>query len=556
MWDIIHGSSWHEKTVVTLKKDAEELLQKPIEAVKYHEFKLFRENGNRSVYETSYFARRQRLNKFAVLSMLFDERKYIEALEDIIWAICDEYTWSVVAHLPFDLPTSEFRTWIDLFASETGFALSEICYLLEDKLSQQIKDRIKHEVHERIILSFLNKQDKYYWESITNNWAAVCCGSVGVAFMYQATKNEFEKALPRLLNGMDSFLSGYGGDGACAEGGGYWSYGFSFFLCFAEMLRRYTNGEKDLLSSEKVEKIARFQQIMMLKDHKVANFSDCHDQYSFHIGITHFLAKEYKDIIVPPMEDAADFNSDRCYRWGINIRDFLWADKNIQTTKETEKYYYLPDAAWYINTNKKYAFAAKAGHNGESHNHNDIGSFIFITGDDTIAAELGMGEYNHAYFGPQRYEFLTNGSQGHSVPIINGVYQKDGEEFCSELLHQDEKEFSFDMAKAYPLPTLKTLKRTFSILDDGVVLTDQFEIENNVDSITERIISHIQPVVKENEVLFNDGKIVFDDKQLECKINSETYSGHGTNPITAYLIDFIVKNPQANMVCTLKFSNK
>ena len=195
MWDIVKGSPWHEKTVEKLKQDAEKLIEKPIETIKYHEFRLFWDNGNRLIYQKSYYSRRERLNKFAILSMLFDDKKYLTALEDVIWAICDEYTWSLPAHLPFGHPVSQYRTWIDLFASETGFALSEIYYMLEDKLSQQIKDRIRHEVRERIILSFLNKKDKYYWESIKNNWAAVCCGSVGIAFMYQASKDEFEQAL-------------------------------------------------------------------------------------------------------------------------------------------------------------------------------------------------------------------------------------------------------------------------------------------------------------------------------------------------------------------------
>ena len=43
-------------------------------------------------------------------------------LEDTIWAICDEYTWSLPAHISW---AKDERTDVDLFASETGYALSE-----------------------------------------------------------------------------------------------------------------------------------------------------------------------------------------------------------------------------------------------------------------------------------------------------------------------------------------------------------------------------------------------------------------------------------------------
>ena len=63
------------------------------------------------------------------------------------------------------------------------------------------------------------------------------------------------------------------------------------------------------------------------------------------------------------------------------------------------------------------AFAIKGGNNGEPHNHNDVGSFLYFIGEEEIISDLGAGEYTKAYFGPERYSVLCCSSRGHSVPI-------------------------------------------------------------------------------------------------------------------------------------------
>ena len=63
----------------------------------------------------------------------------------------------------------------------------------------------------------------------------------------------------RVVSAMETFLSGYGDDGCCPEGYGYWNYGFGYFVYWAEMLREYTGGAIDLLhSTDKIRRIAEF----------------------------------------------------------------------------------------------------------------------------------------------------------------------------------------------------------------------------------------------------------------------------------------------------------
>ena len=51
-------------------------------------------------------------------------------------------------------------THIDLFASETAFALAEISHILSDKLDKTIVERIKYEVYRRVLKTLFIRQKK------------------------------------------------------------------------------------------------------------------------------------------------------------------------------------------------------------------------------------------------------------------------------------------------------------------------------------------------------------------------------------------------------------
>ena len=212
----------------------------------YSEFKLFKTTGDRGVFEKPYFKRRRALSALSMLSLIYpDEEKYLDGLMDVIYAICNEYTWCLPAHQPNIDALNEI--YIDLFAAETGFALSEIYTLLSDRLEPLINARIKCEVKRRILDSFANK-DCFSWENGRSNWTAVCMGSVACTFMLMAPElyERFEK---RFDSSFEAYLSGFENDGICTEGCGYWHYGFGFFTVYADMVRRFT--ELPIISNAK-----------------------------------------------------------------------------------------------------------------------------------------------------------------------------------------------------------------------------------------------------------------------------------------------------------------
>ncbi|MEU2671364.1 heparinase II/III family protein [Streptomyces sp. NPDC007164] len=141
---------------------------------------------------------------------------------------------------------------------------------------------------------------------------------------------------------------------------------------------------------------------------------------------------------------------------------------------------------------REVGFAAKGGHNEEPHNHNDLGSFVVAVDGEPLLAELGAGFYNGQYFGPDRYDILCTGSQGHSVPLLNGTVQRDSREAAAEVLAAEHAPgralFRIDISAAYPVTGLTSLVREFAFTDGVLTLRDRFEAEAPLD-ITERFMS-------------------------------------------------------------------
>ena len=55
------------------------------------------------------------------------------------------------------------------------------------------------------------------------------------------------------------------------------------------------------------------------------------------------------------------------------------------------------------DTTKGLFLAAKGGHNGESHNHNDVGNYIIYVNGDAAICDAGVETYSRKTFSEERY---------------------------------------------------------------------------------------------------------------------------------------------------------
>lgn len=525
-----------------------------IKALKFSEYMIYFDSGSRKEYEAAYFERRGRLAASAVMCLLYpEEARYLTALQDTIWAICDEYCWALPAHA--DKADGVDTTRLDLFASETGFTMSEIYYLLEDRLDPFLKERMKYEINRRVIDSFATR--RYFWESVDNNWAAVCAGSVGAAFMYMAPER-FKEVKARIDAAMQAFLSSYKADGVCREGLGYWNYGFGYFVFYADLLKQFSEGEFDYFQDEKIRNIALFQQKMFLQGNTVVSFADGHMTGSMAVGLTHYLKAQYPDDIVvfsPGFHPAyQNGGGDHCYRWPGFIRNFTWYSAIFAAGEPLKNGCdYFADSAWYINKKDRYAFAAKAGDNNEPHNNNDIGCFILCVDGKQLICDVGAGEYTRQYFRPKtRYSFFFSSSRGHSVPIVGGQYQHEGVQYVGTVTQESDSLLELEMKDAYELAQLTGLRRKFELTDDAVILTDTFQFAEAPLPVTERFVTLTEPVVNEGSIKIGGLTLLYDSSICTASVTEEVYSNHQAIPTTAYCIDFVLRDPSVPFTARLQ----
>ncbi|KAA8785690.1 hypothetical protein EC604_17810 [Paenibacillus amylolyticus] len=465
-----------------LRRYGEQALREPLPLLTFHLFRQFGRAGDRKAYEQVYFERRGRLAAVAMLALDSDAPHMVHALEEMLWAVCDEYTWCLPAHLGTG-EAEHVGGNIDLFAAETVHMLAEIVVLHRHHLDSLIVERILLEAERRIFTPLYREKRAYHWQTAEHNWSAVCGGCCGMAAMLlledQAMLLESTR---QTIDCMKAFLSGYGEDGGCAEGIGYWVYGFGYYVYYAEMLLDYTEGALDLLQGSKIAAIAAFPLRIHLSDGTFINYSDSSEYEEIPSGLLSLLAVRFGMEVDLPLR-IPQLTDDPCRRWAHLLRNVMWSDPAVyerihgETARRANGGFIFQQLEWmvakhalhmptnvWVETSRRcsdrewiqVACSFKGGHNDEPHNHNDLGQVIIHCGGENILCDPGAGVYTQAYFAPGREQLFHISSAGHNVPLIGGCEQRSGREAEAKLLEfrlepdGSEMQACLDLTHAYP----------------------------------------------------------------------------------------------------------
>ena len=94
-------------------------------------FRDFRKTGNRERLQEVYFAKRKNLSQLVIAECTEKCGRFLEAIEEAVWALLSEPSWVIPAHNSYirdteqlDTPLLE-RPVLDLFACETGEILAD-----------------------------------------------------------------------------------------------------------------------------------------------------------------------------------------------------------------------------------------------------------------------------------------------------------------------------------------------------------------------------------------------------------------------------------------------
>src|SRR5262245_6114112 len=219
-------------------------------------------SGNRSIYEGLRKQRRGRLTALVLAECLEGRQRFLTPILDGIWVTCEESFWGVPAHLSpqkagIGLPDPE-EIITDLFAAETAALLVWTSYLLGptlDRLSPLIRKRIRVEVDRRVLTPCLLRDD-FWWMGFTpgrphpNNWCPwITHNWLASTLLEETDERRRAASVHKILRCLDQFLDGYGSDGACDEGPGYWSVAGGSLFDSLELLHSASAGAIDLFAT-------------------------------------------------------------------------------------------------------------------------------------------------------------------------------------------------------------------------------------------------------------------------------------------------------------------
>uniref|UniRef100_UPI002FE3B5CD heparinase II/III domain-containing protein n=2 Tax=Timonella senegalensis TaxID=1465825 RepID=UPI002FE3B5CD len=138
-----------------------------------------------------------------------------------------------------------------------------------------------------------------------------------------------------------------------------------------------------------------------------------------------------------------------------------------------------------------FLFTVRGGHNGESHNHNDLGALAVFLDGCPVIVDPGRVTYTAHSFSDTRYQEWAYRSSWHSVPSPRGLEQGTGREFRALGPTRVGSETSprgwrVELSHAYPLGADEDLER-YAALDpaepSAVVIEDRWDLQSGADTL-------------------------------------------------------------------------
>jgi hypothetical protein len=456
----------------------------PIAALRRSDFREFQRTGARGRHEAARKQRQRRVEMAAVACWL--GRDHLDQLQDLLWAECENTWWVFPAH-------EDGCPLLDLSSAMLACRYAMLVSLLGERLEAEVRDRLAGEVRRRVLDPFRDPaRPDPWWRRTGNNWNAVCHAGIAIAAMLlERDADRLSEVLVKALGGLGRFIDGFADDGGCSEGPGYWRYGFGWYCKLGEALHAFSGGRIDIMAGEKIVRICRYPLSVTIAPGRELTFADAHGGRQ--AVPTCARINRFHD--VPELFGLCRLRDDGSIQVD-SLEDLLLYDGRRVAPPRLTRDAFLPDLGVALLRGGDTAVGAKAGHNDEHHNHNDVGSFIVHRAGTDYLCDPGGPRYTADTFGDRRYESVFTNSFGHSVPVIDGRLQSPGRRFAGEMAAEglnagDVRRVTIEMAGAYDAPALKRLTRVIELPADGgeVRLADAFAFAGGGVPVEEAFIS-------------------------------------------------------------------
>ena len=473
--------------------------------------------GNRSHYEALHFDRRHTLETLTLAECMEAEDRFLDDIVNGIWAICEESSWCLPAHVNVQRAGNTLpditEPIVDLFAAETSALLAWVLYLLGERLdsvSAVVRPRMEREIQERV-LAPCTERDDFWWMGLVpdpshgnrrvNNWNPwICSNWLASALIVETDAAARRDTVAKILRCLDQFVDPYPRDGGCDEGPNYWGRAGASLFDNLELLHAATGGWIDVYDDPLIQNIGRYIYRAHIDGDFYLNFADASAIiypeslliYRFGqriadepmVGFGRWLAAKQNVLEVGAVQ-----GTDRLPpSLGRAVPDlFVLSGAVAEKSQEPLlRDVWLPEievmaARDEDGSSSGLYLAAKGGHNEESHNHNDVGTFVVFVDGKPLLVDAGVETYTAKTFSGARYEIWTMQSAYHSLlPTVDGVQQSPGAGFAaSDVVYSADDEqanLALEIARAYPPgANLESWRRSLTLTrGEQVEIVDDF----------------------------------------------------------------------------------
>jgi hypothetical protein len=438
-------------------------------------------DGVRTEYEDAARRLRDRVGLLVLGVVLTAEvEPFLDAAIDGLVALAEATTWCWAPHDSFTARRGEVlpdpdEPYLDLGAAEVASLLAWADHVLGPLLDTRapgLRRRLRQEVDKRVLDPFERIRD-WHWIGLdgdAHNWNPWIHGAVLVAALLLCDDPTRRARLVHLVReGLDHFVAVLPDDGGIDEGVAYWWHGAGRLLETLDLLAEVGGPALDSRDLPVFAELVRFPHRMHLGEDWYVNAGDAparlptaqpwHVLYRWGDRLgdgdvqAHALANggtvrpaaglgRALDVLAHPMPKRAQGTD----TW---LAPQVWLPR-VQVLVARESVAGL-------------TLAVKAGHNGERHNHLDIGSYWVALHGHPVVIDIGQPTYTAASFGPDRYAAWPLQSGWHNVPEP-GATQQPGARFTATdvdvELATESASLSADLTDAYPPGAIGSWRRT------------------------------------------------------------------------------------------------
>lgn len=524
-WDALTGNL--KSQIISRGENALTYEWKVIKATDYLEYDR---SGSRDPMSRRFSENLSALSSLVLAELAEGKGRFLDQIANGVWYLCETTSWVASAHMGHhtrnvntSLPDYNENV-IDLVAGDVGSFLSWTYYFLKDELDKNVQpiisQRLRQTLQERILDAFMIRDYSWHVFDATpltkvNNWTPWCnFNAISAFLLLENDPDKLAAAVYRSMVSVDKFINYYNEDGACEEGTSYFSHAVGKMYDYLSILSDAGVQVSPVFKEPVIKNMGEFVSRAYIGDGWVVNYSDAGPKYSGPMGVIYrygesvgsdemkkFAAYLYQR----DKNDEYIIAGNDIFRTMENLKSHPSLVKTSPALSQAPYSWYPQTELLYIRHKSGFFFSANAGTNQQSHNHNDVGSFVLFYNNKPVFIDVGVGTYTRETFGSGRYSIWGMQSDYHNLPKINGVSQRslggdrspEEEKFSARNVKFDPKKyvFSADISGSYhPDCKAQSWIRSYSLNTEGrLTIQDEFVLSETIKPNQVNFMTHQKP---------------------------------------------------------------